>query len=177
MFLKPYVKLMGMTVSRNVGVAEAWNALGDSYRDGRGYERDAKKAFENYITAARYGSCQAQLNVGMCFLKGTGIKQDFYWSRTWLRKAADCADLAEPQFNLAELLFHGLGKEEMNEEQEAYEYYKRAAQHGWPGALEKMQNLMLSGAIKTSSDMESFDSTMASDEQKNPDVLYSKRVG
>jgi uncharacterized protein len=142
---KPYLKLLNKQLIANTGVAESMNALGTSYRDGRGVDKDAKKAFEYYKQSAHYNYSAGQNNLA-CFLnKGIGVRKNETSARYWFERAAD-QEIAEAQFNYAQMLEEGVGGEK--DENRALEYYKKAAEQGLPGALERIQILTTKGSLK-----------------------------
>jgi TPR repeat protein len=142
---KPYLNLMRMQLIPNTGVAESMNALGNSYRDGRGVDKDAKKAFEYYKLSAYYNYSGGQNNLGCFLYNGIGVQKNEVSARYWYQRAAD-QEIAEAQFNYAEMLERGSGGEK--DEAKALEYYKKAAEQGLPGALERIQILSIKGSIE-----------------------------
>ena len=122
----------------NLGVSEAENGLGNSYRDGRGVDIDFKKAFNHYLRSAEFGCPEGQNNVGVFLINGNGVKTNHEYAREWFRKAAE-QNIAEAQLNYAEMLENGEGGP--IKETEAIEYYKKAAEQGSPSALTKLQSL------------------------------------
>jgi len=125
----------------NLGVSEAENGLGNSYRDGRGVDIDFKKAFNHYLRSAEFGCPEGQNNVGVFLYNGNGVKTNHEYAREWFRKAAE-QNIAEAQLNYAEMLENGEGGPV--KETEAIEYYKKAAEQGSPSALTKFQSLAFS---------------------------------
>jgi TPR repeat protein len=134
---KAFYKIHKM-IFNNLGVSEAENGLGNSYRDGRGVDIDFKKAFNHYLRSAEFGYPEGQNNVGIFLKNGNGVKTNHEYAREWFRKAAE-QNIAEAQFNYAEMLANGEGGPV--KETEAIEYYKKAAEQGSPYALEKLQSL------------------------------------
>jgi TPR repeat protein len=122
----------------NIGVSEAENGLGNSYRDGGGVDIDFKKAFNHYLRSAEFGCPEGQNNVGFCLKNGYGVKTNHEYAREWFRKAAE-QNIAEAQLNYAEMLENGEGGPV--KETEALEYYKKAAEQGSPSALARLQSL------------------------------------
>jgi TPR repeat protein len=106
---KPFYKFVNKnTFLPNIGVIEAENALGNTFRDGRGVDMDETRSFRHHLRAAQYGLAEAQNNVGMTLYSGKGVKQNFEFAREWFRKAAE-QGIAEAQFNYAQMLEKGQG--------------------------------------------------------------------
>ena len=62
-------------------------AVGKCYKDGKGVQKDRKKAVEHFAKAARLGNADAQYQLGKAYLKGKGVAADEKKARTWLSKA------------------------------------------------------------------------------------------
>jgi TPR repeat protein len=122
----------------NIGVAEAENALGTAFREGRGVDVNRKKAAEWFVKSANHGCLQGMNNLAMCFQNSDGIQEDLKSAALWLERAAN-AGLAEAQFNFANALVNGYGVE-INHPR-ARSYFKLAANQGVPGALKGLQQL------------------------------------
>ncbi len=152
---KPFYK-MNEKFLENLGVAQAENGIGNSYRDGRGVDIDYKQAFAHYLKSAEWGCPEGQNNVGSLLDSGKGVQANYTYAREWFRKAAE-QGIAEAQLNYADSLLNGKGGP-VNEK-EAIDFYKKAADQGCPTALDKLQsnaygdksfNQMLSSTIKDS---------------------------
>jgi uncharacterized protein len=74
----------------NGGQAEAQNAMGEIYRQGKGVTADPKKAAEWYRKAAENNNAPAQNSLGLLYLDGKGVARD-------LREAARYFELAAGQ--------------------------------------------------------------------------------
>ncbi|NRB16723.1 MAG: sel1 repeat family protein [Rhodobacteraceae bacterium] len=57
---------------------------------------------------AEQGDVNAQYNVGVHYLNGIGVEQDYELAKVWLRKSTDQGDRGA-QYNLAIIYFKGLG--------------------------------------------------------------------
>ena len=77
--------------------------------------------------AAEQGNTGAQFNLGICYLFGHGVEQDFEEAAKWFRKAAEQGN-AEAQFNLGVCYEHGHGVEQDYEE--AVKWFRKAAEQG-----------------------------------------------
>lgn len=70
------------------GNAQAQNALGAMYFNGKGLAQDFKEAFKWYRSAAVQGYGSAQVNLGAMYYEGQGVAEDFVRSYMWLNIAA-----------------------------------------------------------------------------------------
>lgn len=69
--------LHAMTISAQQGDPEAQFVLGNVYQLGvMGVPTNLKKAVSWYKKAANQGYADAQLNLGICYLVGRGVKED-----------------------------------------------------------------------------------------------------
>jgi TPR repeat protein len=57
------------------------------YYNGKGIEKDYKKAFNYYTLAANKGNKEAQYNLGIMYLKGEGINKDEIKAKEWFKKS------------------------------------------------------------------------------------------
>ena len=106
---KPFVKIpYSPYLFENLGVAAAYNGIGNSYRDGRGVDVDYKIAFEHYLRAGELEAAEAQNNLGFFLYKGLGVAKNLVFARDWYKKAAE-QGLAEAEFNYAGMLQKGEG--------------------------------------------------------------------
>ncbi len=69
--------------------AMALNNLGFLYEQGRGVNKDYKKAFDLYSKAADLDFIPALANVGHCYEKGLGIFQSYRKADSFYRQAAE----------------------------------------------------------------------------------------
>ncbi|PKL49952.1 MAG: hypothetical protein CVV42_04645 [Candidatus Riflebacteria bacterium HGW-Riflebacteria-2] len=88
---------------------------------------DVPEALAILNQAAKQGSIPARRAIGIVYLKGVGIKQDFATAANWLRLAAEGGD-AEAQYHLGSLYQCGMGVEFSLEK--AQNLLQRAAQQG-----------------------------------------------
>ncbi|NLF97038.1 MAG: hypothetical protein GX569_09890 [Candidatus Riflebacteria bacterium] len=88
---------------------------------------DVPEALAILNQAAKQGSIPARRAIGIIYLKGVGIKQDFATAANWLRLAAEGGD-AEAQYHLGSLYQCGMGVEFSLEK--AQNLLQRAAQQG-----------------------------------------------
>ena len=90
------------------GDADAQNALGDAYSNGRGVRRDDTQGFLWYRKAAEQGLAGAQNRLGWLYHGGHGVPQDNVKAVSWLRKAAEQGH-ASGQFLLGNAYHYGIG--------------------------------------------------------------------
>ncbi len=108
------------------GVSQAQTELAMRYADGTGVAQDLAEAIKWLRKAAEQGNYEAQLYLGVCYLKGLGVPKDEAEAKKWFRKTQD-QDRAEAQLALADLY---LSTGEKACEGEAFELYRKAAEHG-----------------------------------------------
>ena len=105
------------------GVAHADMQSGlTAYQAGE-YEK-AQKEFKKF---AALGNPDAQVNLGLMYARGQGVKQDYKEAANWYRKAAEQGQ-QDAQFNLGSLYYDGLGVK--RDYKLAAEWYTKAAQQG-----------------------------------------------
>ena len=95
--------------------------------------------FQKTFQAAEQGNAQAQLDLGVMYYKGEGVRQDYAQAVQWFRKAAE-QGVAEAQHNLGVAYDQGLGSRQ--DDAQAVQWYRKAAEQGhaddqfdvWPRA-------------------------------------------
>ncbi len=92
-----------------------------------GSSSNLEKAFKWYKMAAEQGHVSAQLNLGVMYNQGNGVKQDYKEAAKWYQMAAE-QDNTKAQLNLGILYDLGHGVE--RDVAKAAEYYKKAAKKG-----------------------------------------------
>ncbi len=85
------------------------------------------KALQLFLTLADQGDTRAQRNIGVMYLKGQGVAQDFALAMRWMRLAAD-KGFGEAQNDVALMYQRGMGVERNNAE--AMKWYRLAAEQG-----------------------------------------------
>jgi len=88
---------------------------------------NAEKAFKWYKMAAEQGHASAQLNLGVMYNQGVGVKQNYTEAAKWYQKAAD-NDNAKAQLNLG--ILYDLGRGVKKDLTRAAENYEKAAKKG-----------------------------------------------
>jgi len=86
-----------------------------------------QKAFDWYKKAAEQGHESSQLNLGVMYNQGRGVKRDYVEAAHWYEKAAAQGN-AKAQLNLGILYDQGLGMKK--DIMKAAEYYRQAAERG-----------------------------------------------
>jgi TPR repeat protein len=86
-----------------------------------------KGAVQWYRKAAAQGDAGAQCNLGVCYERGQGVREDAEKAVEWYRKAAAQGD-ADAQFNLA--LCYANGEGVSKDAEKAVEWYRKAAALG-----------------------------------------------
>ncbi len=100
---------------------------------------DVPEALAILNQAAKQGSIPARRTIGIVYLKGVGIKQDFATAANWLRLAAEGGD-AEAQYHLGSLYQCGMGVEFSLEK--AQNLLQRAAQQGHKEAQALLKEIL-----------------------------------
>lgn len=89
---------------------------------------------------ANDGDVQAQYELGICYQKGNGVKQDAKQAVFWLQKAAE-QNHAEAQYSLACCYLNGRGVKK--DRYDASKLLKTAAQQGHYEALKELADLII----------------------------------
>jgi TPR repeat protein len=104
----------------------AYYYLGAAYYEGKGVEKDYKRAYSNFDAASRRSSSEAGYALALCNLHGRGTAKNessaFYLMRSAARK------FPEAMYNLAILYRDGIGTEK--DPVKAKEWMKKAAECG-----------------------------------------------
>lgn len=87
--------------------------LGEIYLNGYGYNQNYSKAFEIYSELAKRDDKLgiANLNTGLMYKDGNGVKQDLEKAYSYIKKSAE-KNNAEAQFWIGYMYFHGEGVEQ-----------------------------------------------------------------
>ncbi len=99
-------------------------------------ESNPKKAFQLYKRAAERGHDWAQCNLAICYLDGTGTKQNDALGIIWMRRAARQGD-AKAQYNLGEAYLFGDAIRANRRHAEAW--LKKAAALGHKLAIKRLK--------------------------------------
>lgn len=113
---------------KEVDHPEALARLGYLYREGKGVEKDRKKALKLFRKAAAQENAFGQYNLGYFYSQGYELARNYKEARTLYRKAAEKGD-ANGQSNFGHLYDKALGVTEDN--QKAVYWYRKAAEQGY----------------------------------------------
>jgi eukaryotic-like serine/threonine-protein kinase len=129
----------------NRGDPEAENELGFMYATGaNGLPHDLTKALDWYRKAAGQGFAKAEVNLGDLYFYGLGgLDRSYLDALSWYLKAA-AQQNPGAEFRLGSMFEQGLGTDK--DLQKAVEYYRRAADHGYPDAQSVMGYLYETGS-------------------------------
>ncbi len=109
------------------GDAKALFEIGSRYADGRGVDKDAKKAVEWYQKAADMGFAPAQFRLGSLYEKGIGVERSAEKAKTLYQLAAEQGN-ASAMHNLAVLFAMGAAGPADNDS--AAKWFVKAAEYG-----------------------------------------------
>ena len=84
-------------------------------QNGKGVEKDLKKAVELFYNSAIQGYANAQSNLGECYYNGEGVEQDHAEAFKWMKKAAEQGD-ADAQSVVGDMYSDGDGVQQDEEE-------------------------------------------------------------
>jgi TPR repeat protein len=90
------------------GHIKAQVALGHLYFEGKGVEKDDKKAFDWLHKAAEQGDSIAQYTIGLMYHDGDGVEQDYSKALHWYQKSAG-QGYYKAQYNLGHMYEKGNG--------------------------------------------------------------------
>lgn len=107
-------------------------------RQGKGVDKNPKKAFELYLEAAEKGLVTAMANVGDMYLAGEGTERNPEAAAAWYARAAS-AGLSLAQMKLAEMYEQGVGVE--RDPARARTLVERAARNGYAPAQAKLATM------------------------------------
>lgn len=124
--------------------AETFYTPEEMYKKGASYKntRNFRKAFKWFKKAGDSGNPDAQLALGICFMKGEGIKKNSEEGAKWLRKAAEQGN-PKAQFLLAECCLKGDGVDKCPDE--AVGWYLKSAEQGNKDAQFKLALCHING--------------------------------
>ena len=107
------------------GEAEAQNALGEAYYDGKGVTENLTEAVKWFTKAAEQENAKAEYNLGNCYYYGYGVQyKDYGEAVKWYTKAAEQGQ-PMAQCNLGVCYKYGNGVEKNLEE--TVKWYTKAA--------------------------------------------------
>ena len=109
-------------------------------RQGKGVEKNPKRAFKLYMEAADKGLVTAMANVGDMYLSGEGVDKNAEAAAAWYARAAT-AGLSLAQWKLAEMYDSGTGVQKDPARSRAL--LERAARNGYAPAQAKLKAMGL----------------------------------
>ena len=110
------------------GEAEAQNALGEAYYDGKGVTENLTEAVKWFTKAAEQENAKAQYNLGICYYYGYGVQyRDRREAVKWYTRAAEQGN-ADAQNDLGYCYEFGEGVDKNLKE--AVKWYTKAAEQG-----------------------------------------------
>lgn len=120
--------IVTLTPKAKSGEAEAQNALGEAYYDGKGVTENLPEAVKWFTRAAEQENAKAEYNLGNCYYYGYGVYQNYGEAEKWYTKAAE-QGCAEAQNSLGYYY-------EINDlnPKKAVKWYTKAAEQGLPRA-------------------------------------------
>lgn len=120
--------IVTLTLKAKSGEAEAQNALGEAYYDGKGVTENLPEAVKWFTRAAEQENAKAEYNLGNCYYYGYGVYQNYGEAEKWYTKAAE-QGCAEAQNSLGYYY-------EINDlnPKKAVKWYTKAAEQGLPRA-------------------------------------------
>ena len=110
---------------------------------GVGGKASEEDAFKWFSLAAAQGHDGAQRYVGDMYFAGTGATQSFSKAARWYEKAACCGN-SKAAFKLATMCEDGLAPNHSSL-QDAYKWYRTAAQAGYPPAQHSLGRFLETG--------------------------------
>ena len=143
------------------------------------YNLMSVEGFEDYRRQAEMGDPAAQYNLGLCYMKGDGVKKDEAEAYKWFRLSA-IKGYADAEFCVALCLAAGQGVRQNGEE--AAEWLRRAAGRGHKMAKEQLlvmeKNQPSKPKARTLNIAETIKAADGGDAQAQYDIgfLYSKGI-
>ena len=122
--------IVTLTLKAKSGEAEAQNALGEAYYDGKGVTENLTEAVKWFTKAAEQENAKAQYNLGICYYYGYGVQyRDRREAVKWYTRAAEQGN-ADAQNDLGYCYEFGEGVDKNLKE--AVKWYTKAAEQGLP---------------------------------------------
>lgn len=128
--------------SASSGDVDAQIKLGKMYRDGKGVEKDGKKAVEWLTRAAEQGRSDAHYLLGDIYASGNGVPLSYSKALEWFKFPLDQGD-SDTQVYVGWLHEKGFGV--LKDNSKAAEYYALAAEQGNSTAQHNLGNFYEQG--------------------------------
>ena len=92
--------IVTLTLKAKSGEAEAQNALGEAYYDGKGVTENLTEAVKWFTKAAEQENAKAEYNLGNCYYYGNGVPKDhkkaiYYFEQAALKNQDGAKEKAE----------------------------------------------------------------------------------
>ncbi|MFZ6720722.1 tetratricopeptide repeat protein [Undibacterium sp. Ji49W] len=116
----------------------------DDFKDGVAYyeQGDFPSAAESFRAAANKGNADAQFNLGLMYLNGEGIEQDYKQAMSWFEQSAS-KDNVRAQVNLGRM--YAKGKGIVSNHGIAASWFRKAADQGYADAQYSLGILYVTG--------------------------------
>lgn len=162
--------IVTLTLKAKSGEAEAQNALGEAYYDGKGVTENLPEAVKWYTRAAEQGNADAQNSLGYCYEFGEGVDyQNDVKAAKWYTKAAE-QGLPIAQCNLGICYENGDGVEKNLEE--AIKWYTKAADQGYAKAQYYLGKAYDEGKGVAKNDSEAMNWYLKAIKNNSPEAAY-----
>lgn len=152
------------------GEAEAQNALGEAYYDGKGVTENLTEAVKWFTKAAEQENAKAEYNLGVCYYYGYGVQyKDRGEAAKWYTKAAE-QGLRLAQCNLGVCYEYGNGVEKNLEE--AVKWYTKAANQEYARAQYNLGKAYDEGKGVAKNDSEAMKWYLKAVKNNSPEAAY-----
>lgn len=152
------------------GEAEAQNALGEAYYDGKGVTENLTEAVKWFTKAAEQENAKAEYNLGVCYYYGYGAQyKDRGEAAKWYTKAAE-QGLRLAQCNLGVCYEYGNGVEKNLEE--AVKWYTKAANQEYARAQYNLGKAYDEGKGVAKNDSEAMKWYLKAVKNNSPEAAY-----
>lgn len=152
------------------GEAEAQNALGEAYYDGKGVTENLTEAVKWFTKAAEQENAKAEYNLGVCYYYGYGVQyKDRGEAVKWYTKAAE-QGLRLAQCNLGVCYEYGNGVEKNLEE--AVKWYTKAANQEYARAQYNLGKAYDEGKGVAKNDSEAMKWYLKAVKNNSPEAAY-----
>ena len=89
-----------LTIASDLNNAEAKSLLADFYNGGWGIPENRVAAVNLYLDAAKAGEIKAMCNLGFCYVRATGVSQDFELAVEWFTKYVEKQNEESIKYNM-----------------------------------------------------------------------------
>ncbi|MCH8622092.1 tetratricopeptide repeat protein [Undibacterium sp. TS12] len=134
-----------MTLPLIVGLPFATNTVrADDFNNGVNYyaQGDFASALDSFKNAAEKGNADAQFNLGLMYLNGEGVVQDYKQAMKWFEQSASQGNV-RAQVNIGRM--YAKGKGVLSNHGVAASWFKKAAEQGYADAQYSLGILYVTG--------------------------------